>query len=372
MTFQLFLQISNAQWWDMNEAGYPAKERNSLQNPIFGICTSPQCPFCKGMPEKLHEFADKIGNKTNVVFTHFDSSKTYVCSRAKIHGVPTFVLIRSQRSRFWTKTNAREPSEWTKFLNSQLHSSITQLAESKDIQSHISKLSSGGSMIVLEGKRSDKALYKKYQRAAGRTSYLMTPFYFIDAPLSKPRITAVFSPSCNLSQTIDPDKIESFVTKHFRSFQYNYELEDIQEVGVKKPLLLTASANSMMQSHRFAINKLSHEFCHDIQLGWFNTEKNKRILKAIKREKSEAPFFVGINARQNCLMISKDRVLDVQQNGFIPKLLEGVNCSSAKALKIRASKHKPTHNSPWMAVLLIPCICFTLYMALREEIAKLE
>jgi hypothetical protein len=370
-------------WWSFSEEDFEAYESQSMEQPIFAVCTSQTCPHCRGLPDRLHSFSDSLGNSSNVIFTNIDCSTSYVCGQARIAGVPTFLLIRGRSSKYWTTTYVRSSGEWASFLESQLGPTAREITSDADLSAHISRTTEGATSFRLTLPESDAALLKAYQQLSGNLRVFGGSFGYTFGPESKAaEITAFFSPVCAVMSSVNADNIGAFLNRYRFSDFHHYDMMEWEEQSRDHLFGLVIVSEELKDSQKRAFHTFSKRLCNRMRFGWGSVRTDLDLFRTTNVEAEEAPFLyvTGQVNREQCTVISKKRIGDVSQIAILEGVIEGKSCSNATMIEEPAMTEKPKEEvtivGPYFICFGVGSVVLGLVSLIRpfihRDLSKLE
>jgi thiol-disulfide isomerase/thioredoxin len=328
--FLLAAFARSAQWWEFNNNEFNKYESASVDTPIFAICIASYCPHCRGLPELLQNYSATLGNTTNLVLTNIDYQRSDVCSRAKIRGVPTFLLIRGTSAKYWVQDYGRSPNDWSNFLQNQIGPIHREIHSDDEKRDSIRRSVNGGTAFHLTLPQGQTDLLKSYQRLSARDRiYGISMTYEISEKIDKPTIEAFLSPDCATSATIDKAGLEKFIVDNRFSDFHHYDLSEYHSMRNKQPFSLCIVHNDLRESQSRAFQKFSSENCHRMRFGWASAKSDQNLFKTTRVSEDDAPFlYVTRPGQPECSVVSKRRMSDFGNSQIFERMINGGDCSN--------------------------------------------
>jgi thiol-disulfide isomerase/thioredoxin len=328
----LLVSLANAaRWWDFNREEFARLESKSLENPIYAICTASYCPHCRGLPELLKNYSISLGNSSNLVFTDIDSQQSDVCWRAKIRGVPTFVLIRGTSAKYWVLDYGRSPSEWSNFLQSQIGPTAREIHSSEERDWAISQSMEGGTSFHLILPKSASDLLQLYKKLSiTHRIYGVSLTYEWVETIEKPHITAYLSPKCSITSDISADHLGKFMTMNRFSDLHHYDMTEWHGVRSNLPFGLCIVRENFQDSQKAAFLNFSAEKCNRMRFGWAAAKTDLNLFKSTKVAEDDAPFlYITGTGEQPCSVVSKRKIADWGHLPIFERVITGGDCSNS-------------------------------------------
>ena len=370
----LYFYFSYSIWWKYNPEEYPKLEEESIKKPIFAVCTLPTCPHCKGLPTLLRQFSDKLGDKSKIVFTALSCVDNALCNKIGVRSVPTFVLIRGNDTRYWTRTHERNMKGWSSFLAEQTKLSVYEVTDESQRIQMIRKTYDGGTTFHLQLPEKNTTLLKKYKEAASFYGLRGCTFAYTMIPETeqdkKIIITAFHSPKCSFSQEIHKrDEIMDFVEKHKFSSFHHFDSGEINDlIDEKKSFLLTMTDDPLPHEQRDALELISQNHCNDIITGWGDRNNDQLILDFVNKEAQSNPFYFVVNPQKKCLLISDESLSYVENDHLINRSLIGDHCQRIPQIQTNRLK-SISKRTVILSILVvcILCICYFLFVIFSDN-----
>ena len=328
----MFLFFFLCLWWNYSAAFINFKVSNSLNNPIFFIGTQPKCPYCVGLGDKIRKLAADAGNKTNVVFTHADCSKTFFCRDHNFLGVPVIALIRGTNDEYWQRIFHHDPNHWALFLKNNLGPIAYHSDSNKINENDILNCENGGTHFHLIINEKDEKLQKAYRKFSSMYRvYFPTFSYSYDDTISPGNgsITAYYSIFCNETKQIkSKQQLEDFIKTHFISHFHRYRLSEYNQIHKNKLLFLYVTNEENFPEGSKEMRKFQDSIgrCANYSFGVQKIDKDKWLREITKRDEYSDPFFVGINKAKNCFVLSEGSSEAAIRSNIIEQTIKGENC----------------------------------------------
>jgi len=319
-------------WWSFSDKDYLKYESNSLKQPIFAVFTSPSCPHCKGIPERLQEYAEELGNESRVVFTAINCAKTKLCSKIGVQGVPHFFLIRGKDQRYWGITRESKAQGWTNYLESQVGPVVHKMDTISE--EDFNQIRFGGTHFHLVINETNSPILKKFSYLSAVYRIYGCGFsYSIDKD-SNTELNVYFSRSCYHKWNVTIDMMESIISSNLRSHYHHYDAFEFFTDAKSKPIFVIVTSNSDNSAYYPLVsNVLSNNSCRGFHFGWASMDRDEWVMEASSHGISNKPFIFGYNKKNKCTYISKVGLQPISIDGIIENMTTSNSCRKIGKVK---------------------------------------
>jgi len=319
----LFFCFGICGWWNYVEEEFPLLEAESMTKPIFLVCTMPTCPHCKGMPDALKDFSSRYRNRDNIVFSHVDCTKSQLCLRVGIYGVPSFVLVRGTQPKYWPSTFSRNADGWTRFINSHVGVKANRINNEGDIKNYVKKVEDGGSVFILTIPNENHEILSRYHELASEFHiYSCNLGFILNSSIQAPTIAVYFSPNCSLTQKILTKDLRGFLMNNKFSYFHRYDFNEFQQEKKNSAIVVVASDGAVKGNNLTAIGVIGSSHCLKSRFGWFllHGKDESEMTKFTNMKKSDSPYVVAVNEKKSKKMISRDSLTNLEKNGKLKQV----------------------------------------------------
>jgi hypothetical protein len=324
----LFLSLVCSQFWEFNEREFEAKINNSFDHPLFAACYTDYCPHCVGVPQALRDYANSLGDSTNVVFTTINCGSTDRCNLLQIRGVPGFRFIRGTNPRYWIPTTERGLPGWSDFLHDVNGPPIHKVDSPDERREPIA-----GSTAFYFSVYEDNTFLNEYREAAAQFRLFGCTFSYAFESVDNPTITAYLSSDCQISlNPKTPGEIRQFIDRNKFSVPHRYDLDEFERRDRTVPLALVVAEDNPLQQHLAMMQRVARDHCHDMKVGWATSDEG--IAEAFGRVDEDAPFLGVINDRYKLTVSTKKKISEADQNGILE---EGMGLGTGNSLVVKAT-----------------------------------
>lgn len=338
--------------------------------PIFFVGTSPTCPHCVGLPERIRMFSNQVGNKTKILFTNADCSKTSFCKKTGILGVPIVILIRGTDKNYWQMVYGRKPDEWAEYLRMNFGSTAYQTILS---EFDINKTILGGTHFHLILNVDDKALLKKYKHMSALYRTYKCTFSYILTTDEKPKLIAYKSHVCSVEfDNLDVNNMESFIRSNLMSSYHKWYMEEFIHEMKTSLVVSYVMEDSRRTDGDKGIQPLLGNSCSDIKFGITAIDTDKWITEISGLKSFTEPYYVGINKKKRCMVRSTASPNDILEDGFLERLREGKDCHKIKMPRDSYISETKVMLYFLVLLLLIGCISFIAMIKICPTENKFE
>jgi thiol-disulfide isomerase/thioredoxin len=335
-------------WWDFAADEFANYELDSIERPVFAVCTSPTCPHCRGIAESFRHFSTSVGPSSNVVFTHIDCATSEVCGQAGVRGVPAFLLIRTPNPQYWVTDYSRTFSDWSRFLRGQIGITAEEVT---DLADPIERSLNGPSSFHLIAPKNQREIVKAFKRWSSFYRIFNCSFTFaFDSEAQWPTVTVYRSPICSKTFQVRSRTLKKLIEDNKFGDLHRYELEEWRQTSANGPFGLFVVSEALDGAARDNLSLFSSQKCNRMRFGWASFRRDEQIAELTSMSEADAPFLYLTNRNQSCSMVS-GRVAS-------PTVLENViagNCvddgQSQVAVKESAQK------------LIVACVVFAVMLA---------
>lgn len=325
MLIASFLKLVEGKWWNYTAEEYDAMEDNSVNVPILAIATTPTCPYCiKALPNFIN-FSETYKDADSYIFTVIDCTKSHVCARYGLKGVPTTIFIRGRDTRYWMAPQHQDYEGWATFLDTHGQLQINEIVDVQDLHSFDEQLRKGGTVFILSADRNQKRLIRIYKTTAKKYIHFGCKFIFKPST-ENPALTAHLSETCDLTIPADPESIGAFIEEHKFSYFHKYSEDEFNKLKQDVPVVLSMSNGSLFGPHGASINRLSRQKCGQIAFGIVDMTQEKGLVEKFGMSIQHSPFYVAVNKGNGCSIASKTRLSGIVEYGVIKSVLKGENC----------------------------------------------
>lgn len=313
MVFAVLLFLVHSEFWEYNDVEFESKINNSVNRPIFAACIGEFCPHCRGVPEKMREFAKQEGPNSKYIFTVINCNKATGCSRLGIRSVPSFRLIRSPQSKYWTECRAREIQEWRRFLTDSGGQvmKVDDPDEGRDAE------------IVYHMAISDpnSEFLDEFREAAQTFAMYGGSFLYTLETIANPILTVISSNFCRQTFVVKSrGQIKTIIAKNKFGFFHEYDGFEYDSRDKTVPLALVVTENMPLMLHLHAFENFTEKYCGEVKFGWIRANENA-IEATFNKSVRDAPYLAMINDRLGITIASKARIADADRKGLFDELL---------------------------------------------------
>jgi thiol-disulfide isomerase/thioredoxin/preprotein translocase subunit Sss1 len=371
-----FVVRSKSIWWDFKEADFIQYEENSLKRPIFAVCTSTHCPHCKGLPDMLKSYSNMLGNNTPIVFTNINCQRSTVCNKIGVKGVPSFVLIRSTKPKFWVQTYDRNMLGWNKFLQTHIKGETFEIQSDEKLNELIRNTYEGGTTFYLQIGNGDDSeeIFRAYQKQS--VYYHVTGCTFAYRRGEKEtKITAYTSIHCSVTENITAKTMQKFIEQNYYSDFYHFDSNELYDkIYENKTTMLFVGENPLGSAQRDAIDSLSKKYCNKITFGWADKSADIHVDRFAGKTSEDDDFYFIVNPIEKCFSLGTGNPAETDLEDFIAKSTEEPQCKKIPALRRSGKKKEYTKETLYVAAGIgIVLFCgYFIYQIFNEGPLKLE
>ena len=306
-------------WWDFERREADRVMSESLNRPVFAACVIPECPHCKGIGDRLKEFAanrSELGRE--VVFTQINCRESDVCRRAKVTKVPTMILIRGKSAKYWRQTQGKTPAEWNRFLENSLGPRLYDRQRDGDAEEtafHL-EIRAGEDDVLQEWERVAQA----YEAYRCRFTHKFGAVTLITANLSK---------TCSVQRQIAKSEIEEFVNKYKFGDAHHYDWSEFRQQRQVFPVALSMVRDTIRDSQRAALATFSGKYCGKMRFGWASAQLDPKLWAIANMTAEDAPLlFAASTPKTPCSVVSRRKTGDRVHMKMLEHVVSGTKCTN--------------------------------------------
>lgn len=324
----LFL-FSILTWWEYNDDEFDKMKTNSMNKPILVVCYSKYCPHCNGLPEGTKQYADGIGNRTDIYVTMIECSENPGCYRFQITGTPHIALVIGKNRRYWPRIRSKNGEDWNKIIDSYLNPTLREIKTDQELIEAINEPTDGGATFHLETPDTKNQIFQSIQNLSNRYRLYNDTFtYRINTQLESqsPQLTVYTSSSCSIQYQPNSGTVEEFVHTHRFGPKHRYDLDEYSKTFRKTPLITIYAEENLNGAQKYALKSFSNDFCNKAKFGWISLKESKNMMKNVNKNNSELPLLVY--HYKKCVSIYKGRVIKAGESGFLGASIDNHICGA--------------------------------------------
>jgi thiol-disulfide isomerase/thioredoxin len=263
-------------WWEFNETEFHILKHQTFSRPIFVVCYSDSCPNCVGVPELARDFAQNLGNRSDLLVTTVNTKNHDDIKHFRITGTPFFCLVLGPKRKYWPKTMDRSEQQWDEFIREQTSPSLRQIDNATELSDAIQKTFAGGSAFHLEVPSPDDPWIEEMRNLSRLYRIYDASFtYHINSSIKSRLLRVHRSPGCwvdftdrNMTHFIDDFKFSHF---------HKYDAEEYEFTIERLRLFIFIVIQALQPEEIDLLTELSSgPACRDTYFGWASTKETKR------------------------------------------------------------------------------------------------
>lgn len=301
-----FLSFCTCLYWKYNPDEYEELEKNSVKRPIFALATLSTCPHCKGIPTRLRQFSDSLGDSTKVIFTTLVCDNNTLCKKMNVRGVPMCFLIRGSDPKLWLTTMEQTIDGWASFLAEALESKLTEIKSQEEMEKSLINTFEGGSAFLLKYNPLQDMKYYKEFRQFSKIYNLIGCRFFVQSNSNETSISAYRSEYCSVTQNLTKvSEIKEFIDNYRFSVFHSFDSGDIKEQLKLKRNLLLEIVESPFSSHAYiGLIHVSEKYCNKYEVGWIDPNGDPLALQWLNLpNNSDNHYVAAINQKTGCYIL---------------------------------------------------------------------
>jgi hypothetical protein len=291
----LLVALTRSEWWDFDEAGISAKVANSAEVPLYFICYSATCPYCRGIHQRFQGMASAVTLDRRVIFTALNCTRFPTsCGTFRVRSYPSLRYISSPNPEYWDSLGYQATQDWDLYIRRRVRKNMIDAGSLSptDVSEKVLQTVKGSIVIGLRIGKPEGEVFERYADESMKYRKEKASFLWWDQA-SEPELAVWLGPECRVSTkdvTTMSDFLRGYQFGHFRK----WTIEDFRARSSLAGIVFTADDDISEKEERL-LHSLSKALCGKLALGWAPAQS--RLGREIFGRSNGEPF-IGLRGKR--------------------------------------------------------------------------